>query len=120
MCNVSNIYNNFILYHVSVFALFFPVLASRHFWLLCPTPSNYAGLWHLQLSHTKAQLEFGQHLPCKRGTQHNIMKPISLENVGLSVSLSFKEQHIFLGRSRRLQGLNPLPTWRFLWNAGQG
>lgn len=31
-----------------------------------------------------------------------------------------KAQHIFLGRSGWLQGFNSLPTWRFLWNAGQG
>lgn len=31
-----------------------------------------------------------------------------------------KAQHIFLGRSGWLQGFNSLPTWRFLWIAGQG
>lgn len=47
-----------------MFCLFPLVLAARYFWLLRPTSSNHARIWHSPLLDTEAKLESGEHVSC--------------------------------------------------------
>lgn len=72
--------------NMRTFASLLPVLASRYIRLLGSTPSDYAGLRNLQLPHTEAQLEPGQHFPSERVNveDQKEMNDIPIQNLTLS------------------------------------
>ena len=54
-----------LLIHLIFLSSFCVVLAARHLWLFSSAPSNHEGSWDTLLSHSKAQLELYQQVPCK-------------------------------------------------------